>query len=268
MWLLSVVTAVLCCGQTTLAQGALDSHSVYDSVQINELLLIYTRSDVDQDKTENFDDVVGHPVAMASADLQSFTHELIKWALGYEPRFEFARATLSAKTANNYTWTIEWRLFPSEGAATGIPYNMRAILTGKGRMVRPRAYLWNAYRLQNGPYIRCTIAVADCRVDSEKARCHGEEILRRAKEALADYAKGDLLKVKERNSEVQIPDWRLHSLHLIDRFPGDIKIWEVHFLDASRPAIATSVNEEPHFIVWVTEDGRVGQLSMGPESLE
>lgn len=266
MRLLTALAIVLFYGASVLAQEELESHKHFDVVDLNELVFIYFQTDIDRRKTDA-ESVVDHRVAITSADLSSFEHDLIAWSLGTSVRFEFVHATLSLPSTHNYIWSIEWRLLPAEGASTGMPYSMRAHLTGKGHLIRPKAYLWSAYPLPDEPSIRCSLSVADCRVESDKVKLHGDEIQQRAMKALSEFTTSQLSKTAVPNRSKAAPAWRFHSQQLIEGFPDDLRIWRVNVVDDSLTDGATRVNEVRRFSIWVTEDGQVGHLSIGAASL-
>lgn len=157
-----------------------------------------------------------------------------------------------------FMWRVTYSLIPKQGASTGIPFQYRAVLDGRGNLISPRLAVFDLYfhspdegwtssvlRLPASPPAK------DAALDAETIRNRATEKLEEAKRKAKDAGNAALTRMTFRDQK-------------LIRFPVDsnengslsyLDVWAVNFRDATKP----DRPDEP-FTVWVTSDGHTADI--------
>ena len=120
----------------------------------------------------------------------------------------------------------------------------------------------------DGQHIRSTLPLSSIAVEPSAHTLLGDDVRTKAVECLADFMNNQKPEVRgdPDSDHEQRADWRFHSQELIE-LPDDGKVWSVTFVNANflkdeQSKEEYSPNELPRFHIWVTEDGRLGTLTL------
>jgi len=264
------ISWLLAATQVAVSAEVLDPRQVFDAVTIGNLLFVYENGDFlgQERKGAALTDVIKPADALTKAEPGLDVEELVDWTLEFHHEFSLDRMVLRDYGSDSFFWLVTWSLYPSPGGSTGIPWQYGVWLTGDGRRVAPRVYLWDAGYYNDEQWIQSYFPMNDLRVKPGAKILHGDEITKRATQRLAEFM-SEQSAAKQRASssdpEERQPVWQFHSQTLISDLPGSVKAWRVSFINSNLVDDEYDPNDLRDFSIWVSEDGRLGALSMGAE---
>jgi hypothetical protein len=182
---------------------------------------------------------------------------LVEQQLTVPHDFEFASAVVKNRGDSGFFWTVTYELFPKKGGFSGVPFQYRAILDGRGTLRRPRLTIFDAMFHSAEDAFTYSVLRLPSSTDAKNTVLTPEEIRGRATKALAtdtqnERSASSVMKRMEYDGQklVRIPVSTENNGELIF-----VDIWAVSFRDPRR-----KTRPDDRFTVWVTPAGRTADI--------
>jgi hypothetical protein len=246
------------------ADDIVNSIDIHDEVKVGNIVFLFLQDKVFAKSEFNtkLEDALPISELLLKAEPSSRTRELLDFSLGHHHDLYFERLVMINPGGKNCQFGVTSSLTPNPGGLGGMPWIFRCWVRGNGEPIEPDVYFENVWKIdeESQKYLRCLMPIEKIIGSNGRAELVGDEIQKIATKTLEKFLE------KNSNQSLKLPKFRFHAQSLKDSLPDDMKVWEVAFLD-------TNLVEEPDlnsydtFKIWVTVDGKCGDLSIGQETL-
>lgn len=261
-------------------QDEFDVRQVRDVVVVGNVLFAYQEKDFEGEPPDDYSlaDVITPQEAAYEAESQfdDLASELILWTLGFEHRFEPDCLAVQGGQfgAGFWFWSISGSIHPEIGGIGGMPWPFQIWLRGDGVPIKPTIYLYDVGHFGGDVYVRSYLNMDSIALHPGAKELSGDEIRARAVDELtkfmAEHARDELPETPDPDGRK--PEWKYHSQELIEdtlesrgHWLDEQRVWSVNFIDGALVDEEYTANDLPRFHIWLTEDGRVGTLDLGPD---
>lgn len=258
------IIAMLIGYSTSMADDNIDPIRIHDEVKVGNVLFLFWKDKVHEQTEFNtkIEDTLPISHLLSKAEPSSQTRELLDFALGHHHDLFFERLVMINPGGKNVQFGVTSSLMPNPGGIGGMPWIFRCWVRGNGQPIEPDVYFTNVWKIddETEKHLRCLMPFAKISGSSGQIELVGDEIQKIAMRSLEQFL--------EKNSKQwpKYPKFRFHSQTLRDNLPGNLKVWEVAFLD-TRLVDEPRLNSYNTFKIWVTVDGKCGTLSIGQETI-
>jgi hypothetical protein len=182
---------------------------------------------------------------------------LVEQQLTFPHDFEFASAIVKNHGDAGLVWTVTYELFPKMGGFSGVPFQYRAVVDGRGRLRRPRLTVIDEmfHSVEEG--WTCSFLHLPGSPEDKETVLNPEEIRGRAMKALATDTKNEGSSRSVRN-RMEYDGQQLVRIPVSTDKSGEtssVEIWAVNFRDPRQ-----KVHPKDRFTVWVTPSGRTADI--------
>lgn len=182
---------------------------------------------------------------------------LVEQQLTSPHEFHFESATVVDQGDTGLEWIVTYQLFLKEGGSSGVPFEYRAVLDGRGNLVAPRLAVFDAFFHSPEEGWTCSVLKLPTNPTAEDAALSAEKIRSRAAEALKNAtAPSDATNAVRTRMEYQ--SQKLVRIPVATDANGKLshtEIWAVNFRDPARTERSDEI-----LTVWVAPDGRAAAI--------
>ena len=258
------IIAILIGYSNAIADDNIDTIRIHDEVKVGNVLFLFRQDQVHAQTRFNtkIEDTLPISELLSKAEPSSETRDLLDFALGHHHDLYFERLVMINPGGKNVQFGVTSSLMPNPGGIGGMPWIFRCWVRGNGEPIEPDVYFENVWKIddETEKHLRCLMPFVKISGSSGQTELVGDEIQKIATKSLEQFL--------EKNSKQwpTPPLFRFHAQTLKDNLPGNLKVWEISFLD-TKMVDEPNLNSYNTFKIWVTVDGKCGTLSIGQETL-